>query len=529
MPTPESRYISAPATLAEGWSLQRLTPPSRLHGANGVKIGKDGRIYVAQVCGSQVSAVDPDTGDIETISPMGGGITGPDDLAFDSAGNLYCTEITTNRVSVLHPDGTARVLNGNVPVANPVTVFQDRLIVGELRMGGQIREFDRSTGEARVILDNVPMPNAFEVGPDGKLYFPAQAMNEIWRVSLDGGAPEVVAKDLGVPDSVHFDADGMIISTQVGSGQVLRIDPRTGEKTVLADIAPGLDNCAIRGDRIFASHITGALYEVAGGKARPIIESGFQWPMGLAVDENGKVFVADGMFAYSIVPGQARQSIGTLFGGNYPGFLRGLAYAGGGKLLATTANGVAALWTPGSEPEYIASGFPRLMGIAASAGGGAVFTDYETGQVMLTEGGQQSELVNGLDKPMGVAVDASGSAYAAESGKGRVVKISGGKAEAVIDGLGQPEGIAIAGGKLYVLDTKAKQVIESDLSGGGQRAIASNLAVGAPAGVTPKMLGGVGDMCGPMTSMAGIAVGPNGTIVLSADAEGSVVALRPAR
>jgi sugar lactone lactonase YvrE len=278
---------------------------------------------------------------------------------------------------------------------------------------------------------------------------------------------------------------------------------------------------------LFVSHITGALYEVAGGKARPIIESGFQWPMGLAVDENGTVFVADGMFAYSIVPGQPRQSIGSLFGGNFPGFLRGLAVAGGGELLATTANGVAARWTPGSEPEYIAQGFPRLMGIAPSAGGGAVFADYETGQVMLTEGGEVSELVSGLDKPMGVAVASDGSVFAAESGKGRVVKISVGKAQAVIDGLGQPEGIAIGGGKLYVLDTKTKQVIESDLSGGGQRTIASNLAVGAPAGVVPKALGGVGDMCGPMTSMAGIAVGADGTIVLSADAEGSVVALRP--
>lgn len=527
MPNPESRYISAPATLAEGWSLQRLTPPSRLHGANGVKIGKDGRIYVAQVCGSQVSAVDPDSGDIETISPMGGGITGPDDLAFDSAGNLYCTEITTNRLSVLHPDGTSRILNGDVPVANPVTCYQDRLIVGELRMGGRIREFDRSTGEARVILDNVPMPNAFEVGPDGKLYFPAQAINEIWRVSLDGGEPEVVAKDLGVPDSVHFDGEGMIISTQVGTGQVLRIDPRTGDRTVLADIAPGLDNCAIKGDRIFVSHITGALYELGGGKARPIIESGFQWPMGLAVDENGTVFVADGMFAYSIVPGQPRQSIGSLFGGNFPGFLRGLASAGGGALLATTANGVAARWTPGSEPEYIASGFPRLMGIAPSAGGGAVFADYETGQVMLTEGGQQSELASGLDKPMGVAVAGDGSVFAAEAGKGRVVKVSGGKAETAIDGLGQPEGVAVRGSKLYVLDVAGKQVVESDLSGGGQKVIASGLPVGAPAGVKPNPLGGVGDMCGPMTSLAGIALGADGTIYLSADAEGSVIALRP--
>jgi hypothetical protein len=31
-----------------------------------------------------------------------------------------------------------------------------------------------------------------------------------------------------VPDSVKFDAEGFIVSTQVASGQVLRIDPRTG-------------------------------------------------------------------------------------------------------------------------------------------------------------------------------------------------------------------------------------------------------------------------------------------------------------
>lgn len=527
MPSPESRYISAPATLAEGWTLQRLTPPSRLHGANGLKIGKDGRIYVAQVCGSQVSAVDPDSGDIETISPMGGGITGPDDLAFDDDGNLYCTEITTNKLSVLHPDGTTRVLNGNVPVANPVTTYQNRVIAGELRMGGQIREFDRSTGEARVILDNVPMPNAFEVGPDGKLYFPAQGVNEIWRVSLDGGAPEVVAKDLGVPDSVKFDSQGFIVSTQVGSGQVLRIDPRTGDRTVLADIAPGLDNCALKGDRLFVSHITGALYEVAGGKARPIIEAGFQWPMGIAVNDAGTVYVGDGMFAYTIPPGGSKTAAGSLFGGNFPGFMRGVGASGANGWLVTTANSAVARWTPGGEPEYVATGFDRLMGVAEGPGGAVVFADYDTGTVMSAAGGEVSELAGGLDKPMGVAVAADGTVYVAESGKGRVVKIAGGRTETVLDGLGQPEGIAIRDGKLFALDVATKQVIESDLSGGGQRVIASGLPVGAPAGVVPKPLGGVGDMCGKMTSFAGIAVGADGTIYLSADAEGSVIALRP--
>ena len=527
MPQLAARYIAPPATLAEGWSLERLTPPSRLHGANGIKPGKDGRLYVAQVCGSQVSAVDIDSGDIETISPMGGGITGPDDLAFDEEGNIYCTEITTNRLSVLHPDGTSRILSGNVPVANPVTVYQNRVIAGELRMDGQICEFDRSTGEARVILGNVPMPNAFEVGPDGKLYFPAQGANEIWRVSLDGGAPEVIARDLGIPDSVKFDAQGLIVSTQVGSGQVLRIDPRTGAREVLADIGPGLDNCAFVGSRLFASHITGGIFEVlGGGKHRALIEQGFQWPMGIAVNAAGTVTVADGMFAYTVAAGAERQMIGSLFGGNYPGFLRGIGSCGADRLVTTTANGTVARWTPGSEPELLASGFDRLMGVAEGPGGAVVFADYDSGRVMQAAGGEVSELASGLDKPMGVAVGGDGAVYVAESGAGRVVKVSGGRVSTVLDGLREPQGIAVRGGKLFVLDVAAKQVIECDLSGGAQRIIAAGLAVGAPPGVMPKPLGGVGDMCGPMTAFAGIAAGADGSLYLSADAEGSVLALR---
>ena len=522
------RYVAPAARLAEGWSLERLTPPSRLYGANGMRAGKDGRIYVAQVCGSQVSAIDPVSGSIETVSPMGGGIVGPDDLAFDSAGNLYCTEITSNRLSVLHPDGTTRVLNGDVPIANPVTVHQDRVIAGELRMGGNIREFDRNTGESRVILADVPMPNAFEVGPDGKLYFPVQGANEIWRVSLDGGPAEVVAKDLGIPDSVKFDAQGFIISTQVGSGQVLRIDPRNGSREVLANLSPGLDNCVFIGERLFVSHITGAIFELfGGGKWKPFIEAGFQWPMGLCVDDAGTVTIADGMFAYAIAKGGQREQIGNLFMGNYPGFLRGLASCGGGQLLASTANGTVARWTPGSEPELLAHGFDRLMGVAASAGGGAVFADYDTGRIMLAENGAVTELAGGLDKPMGVAVAADGTVYVAESGAGRIVKIAGGKGETVLDNLGRPEGITIGSGTLYVLDVPGREVIASDLASGARQTIAAQLPVGAPPGIVMKPLGGVGDMCGPMTSFAGLAAGADGTLYVSADAEGSVLALRP--
>jgi len=46
--------------------------------------------------------------------------------------------------------------------------------------------------------------------------------------------------------------------------------------------------------------------------------------------------------------------------------------------------------------------------------------------------------------------------------------------------------------------------------------------------VVARQLGGVGDMCGPMYTFAGLAVGADGTIYAAGAAEGSVLAIRPA-
>jgi sugar lactone lactonase YvrE len=515
-------------SVAEGWRLERLTPPSRLFGANGLRTGPDGRIYIAQVTGSQISALDIDTGRLETISPKGGEIIAPDDVAFDPRGNLYATEVMDGRVSARGTDGHTKVLRDDVPSANGITVHQGRLFIGECREGGRLLELDLDGGPPRVMLENVPSPNAMEVGPDGLLYFPVMGANEIWRIDLDGGAPETVATGLGVPDSVKFDSTGHIVSTQVHSGQVLRIDPRTGEQTVLADLNPGLDNSTFVGDRLFVSNFTGEITEILdGGRTSTVLPGGLNWPLDLAVDADGHLYIADGTYFYVVLPDRTLRTVGMLFSPGYPGFLRGVVPVGPGEFIVTTSGGQVSRYRPADgETEVLADGFDQLYGVAMTPDGAAVAAELGTGRVLSIRDGQVEVIASGLHDPIGLAMTREGACLVSEADAGRVVRIDGHGVHTVVDDLQRPQGILVLGRRLYVVDAGAKTLIAIDLEDATQSIIASGLPLGAPPGVVPKPLKGMPPFSGPQGPFAGIAAGPDGTLYLSADAEGSVLAIQ---
>jgi sugar lactone lactonase YvrE len=461
---------------------------------------------------------------------MGSEIVAPDDVAFDEGGALYATEVMDARVSVRGADGRTRVLRGDLPCANGITFHRGRLFIDECRMGGRVLELDLDGGPPRVLLEDVPMPNALEMGPDGWLYFPVMGANEIWRIRPEGGAAERIAGDLGVPDAVKFDARGRIVSTQVQTGEVLRIDPRSGEREVLARLAPGLDNLTFAGERLLVSHLTdGSITEIlAGGATRPVLPGGLNWPLDLALDGDGRLWIADGPATWTLSPDGALECAGMLFTPGYPGFLRGLAALAGGGFAVTTSNGQIALWRPReSHSEVLADGLDQLYGVAAAPGGALVVAELGTGRVLSILLGKIEVLASGLRQPLGVAIARDGACLVSESGAGRVVRLAGARVETVLDGLERPQGIAVRDGRLYAVDAGAKALISLDLASGARHTLASDLPVGAPPGVIPRPLRGLPPFSGPQGPFAGIAAGPDGTLYLSADAEGSVLALHP--
>ena len=130
--------------------------------------------------------------------------------------------------------------------------------------------------------------------------------------------------------------------------------------------------------------------------------------------------------------------------------------------------------------------------------------------------------------PVGVVIAPDGACLVAEAGAGRITRLTGFGAETVLDGLGCPQGILLRDGQLFIVDAQDKTVVAYGINAGTRSVIAAGLPVGAPPGVTPKPLRGLPFFSGPQGPFAGIAAGSDGTLYVSADGDGSVLALRRA-
>jgi DNA-binding beta-propeller fold protein YncE len=89
-----------------------------------------------------------------------------------------------------------------------------------------------------------------------------------------------------------------------------------------------------------------------------------------------------------------------------------------------------------------------------------------------------------------------------------------------------PHGILVRDGALYIVDSGNKELISYDLNTSTRTTIATGLPVGPPPGVTPKPLKGMPPFSGPQGPFAGIAAGADGPLYVSADGDGSVLAVR---
>jgi sugar lactone lactonase YvrE len=491
---------------------------SVLNGANGLYVGPDGKVYAASVVGDEITVQDPDSGEVlDRIGPERG-VHGPDDVVIADDGTIYWTEILAGNVGMLKPDGTFTTQQVG-PGVNPITMSDDgRLFVARDFMGDGLYELDPELVEPpRVIIEDLVGMNGMDFGPDGLLYGPLFFGGAIARVDVDAEEPtaEIVAEGFRIPSAVKFDSSGQLHAVDLAEGQILKVNMDGGEHEVLLDIEGTLDNMAFdAADRIFtAASSDGQILRLSpGGEVEALNEAGWTAPTGVAVTNDGTVWVAADPFSIRGIG--ADGELATSFFDRYdpPGMepATGFSLAADGDDLIVTSwfSNAVQVFDPatGAVAEDIRTLAVPLNAIrhgdalVAAQGGlpdGNNVIDTATGE----------ELIGGLVLPTGLASDGD-TLYVADWAMGTVFAVpTGGEAVPLATELAFPEGLALDGDRLLVVEEGLDRVSAIDLASGAVTPVIEGLDLGAR--VVPGTL--------PFGSVTGVAVGPNGSIYVSAD------------
>ncbi|MGR9108226.1 MAG: Vgb family protein [Gammaproteobacteria bacterium] len=528
--TVQAQQPIAPEILVQGTSI---------HGATGIRVGRDGLLYVASVVGRSISVMDPRNGKILRRLGPEQGVESPDDLAFGPDGSLYWASLLTGEVGRLSPDG---VKTGQLvaPGADGITFSDDgRLFVALDFLGDGLYEVDPNFVVPPAQLISTPgFLNAMDFGPDGNLYGPIWTRGKVVRIDVNSKAVTTVADGFSIPAAVKFDSRGRLHALDTVTGELVRVDTATGTKKVIARLVPGVDNLAFDSqDRIYVSNVQdSSIVEVLpGGKQRIVSPSGLMAPSGIAVmpgsDGKESIFVAD-FLSLRQFDGESGRSLNVdrSFVG-VPGISVPITISSDGTNLISSSwfSNEVQVWNPVTHQVLETNqNFPVPLN-AIRFGGDLIVVELGrfagSARVVRATPSEQitlADAADGLVVPAGLAA-ADGKIWVSDRATGKVLQITANgialdKPVEVARDLANPEGLAIdRQGSLLVVESSADRLSRINLATGEVSTVADGMQIGAEGSPgTP-----------PTWAFNGVAVGPSGAIYVTGGRGNVVYRLKP--
>src|SRR6266478_320695 len=207
-------FTSGVGASAQTYEVTKLVPGSAFHGVHGLGIDKAGRLFAGSVAGAALYEVDLKNGTAKIAIPTPEGMA--DDIAFAPDGTMAWTGFLTGDLYSRKGDGPIKKLASGLPGINSLAFRKDgRLYATTVFLGDTLYEIDvEGVKPPRMIMEKMGGLNGFDV-------------------------------DLIERVAVNFDSKGNLWVVDTALGQLVRVDPKTGAKKMVAQLKPSLDNLAI--------------------------------------------------------------------------------------------------------------------------------------------------------------------------------------------------------------------------------------------------------------------------------------------
>lgn len=540
-----------PPRQAKSFIPQILVPGSYFHGVHGLAFNKDDQLFVGSVVGQSIYRVNVDSGDVDIIVDAPAGMA--DDIAIAPDGTMAWTAFLTGTIYIQRPgQKEARVIATGLPGINSLAFRTEkdkepRLFATQVFLADALWEIDikdlknvdrpdfkpvnYADGQRKPIMSDIGGLNGFDFGPDGLLYGPLWFRGQIVRIDVDKATMTVVADGFKTPAAANFDRDkGNLFVVDTALGQLVQVNPLSGDKTLIATLRPGLDNLAIDGrNRVFVtSMVDNGVYlvDTPTGNWRTVIEGRLAIPGDVAVHNEGDretLHLAD-VFSYRTVDGVTGAVDTRLrMHGDPLDYPMGVSVNDKHVILSSWfTNSVQRVDRRTGRSVEILHEFKAPMDAIETARGELIV--LEAGGNLLRVGGEQGRdravIAKDLAAPTAMAEGPDNVVYVTETGSGTIVRIdlASGARTMVADNLKGPEGIAMGpDGRLYVAEVGTEMVLAIDPKDGSRTEIARNVRMGLRP--TPGLP--------PAYIITGVAVGRSGAVYVTSDKRNAIYKFIP--
>lgn len=228
----------------------------------------------------------------------------PDDLAFDTKGNLLFSDLDTGTVEQVQTSSTSSPILSGIQGPEGIVVRPDGTIILSEQLTNRILLFPpgATTGQ---VLRSLPgtSGSGCQLGIDsiafdpttGTLIIPDSPIGTVFRMSLDGSTLTQLATGIARPVGAGIDSRGNVFVPDECGGLVWKITPG-GTITRLTGFSSPDDVAFDSLGRMFVIDLGNphALFLVNPTTGRKtVISNAFSQPQGLLIDAHNDVFVSD--------------------------------------------------------------------------------------------------------------------------------------------------------------------------------------------------------------------------------------------
>lgn len=223
-----------------------------------LEVSPDGRVFATVYYTGDVVEIEPDASTVTTVASLEDHVCG---IAWSSNG-LWVADLTLNKVDEIDP-GTGDVLASIDTAGAPWDVQPDAtgVWVADRGLPGVIH-VDDATGRIDRSVETGSLPTGLAV-VDGRVWVSVQGANEVDRLSAEGTEIDLRVTD-GVADRPTWfaDGDGALWLTS-NSGNVMRIDPASGQVVATLSLGGGPRDPAFAFGALWVANGTdGVLYRI---------------------------------------------------------------------------------------------------------------------------------------------------------------------------------------------------------------------------------------------------------------------------